>query len=373
MLTTNYAQAVLTAALFSLPLVRSQFVSSLPQCVQTCINQSQDDNCDVTDVACLCRASNGNFLPDLITCMHGNCDNSLDNDLLLTPLQLACDLAGVPISSAAISNAESEASSLATQVTTTVYESGSPSATVTTITFVETDVQGSTATLAYPVTVGSSTTIYGQPSTVTTTASEFGSTSNSDSSASTSLTSMSGTGSGFTGVVPIIILTTNSAGSTYTTTTSELGAISTFTTTDSAGSTTTLMSTYTETTTASASVETITSTETLTTTNSVGSTFTTTTTAVSTTTVSESSSVSGVGDAGSSSGGGGSASSTVTETTSVAAQATTGATTSHTSSSKKPENTNGSPFSMQSSANRREKVGSFLGVSVLLVVGVIWF
>jgi hypothetical protein len=107
-----------------LRLAQSQFVASLPKCIQNCIDQSGDENCSVTDIKCLCRASSGNFLPDLITCMHGNCDNGLDNDLLLTPLQLVCEIAGTPIPDSAIQNAENAGSSLATQVTKTVTMGG---------------------------------------------------------------------------------------------------------------------------------------------------------------------------------------------------------------------------------------------------------
>lgn len=109
-------RAVIALSFLFLPLIRAQFVSSLPQCVQNCIEQSTDDNCEIADIKCLCRASAGNFLPDLIICMHGGCDNDLDNNLLLTSLQLACVIAGTPIPDSAIRNAENEASSLATQV-----------------------------------------------------------------------------------------------------------------------------------------------------------------------------------------------------------------------------------------------------------------
>ena len=105
-----------------------QFVLSLPQCVQNCITQSQDDDCQVTDVKCLCRASAGKFLPVLITCTHGECDNSFDNDLLLTPLQLVCEIVGTPIPASALRNAQNQDSSLASQPTVTVTVS-SPSAT----------------------------------------------------------------------------------------------------------------------------------------------------------------------------------------------------------------------------------------------------
>jgi CFEM domain len=88
--------------------------------MQDCIDQSQDDNCSVTDVTCLCQASASNFLPNLLICMNGNCDENLDNDLLLTPLQIVCRIAGAPIPESAIQNAENQASSVDAQKTTTV-------------------------------------------------------------------------------------------------------------------------------------------------------------------------------------------------------------------------------------------------------------
>lgn len=175
----NPGKALLLLSVLAIPPAHTQFVSSLPQCIQNCIDQSQDDNCEVTDVACLCRASAGNFLRDLVTCMHGECDNSLDNDLLLTPLQLICEVAGAPIPESAISNAENQASSLAAQVTTTVTLGGSSAtegseatttvsvaSSVSTKTVTKTE-SGSTIYLIYPITVGSTTTVSGNPTTVT--------------------------------------------------------------------------------------------------------------------------------------------------------------------------------------------------------------
>lgn len=181
----------LVALTLILPFAQTQLVQSLPQCVQSCIDQSEDDNCSVTDIKCLCRASAGNFLPDLITCMHGNCDNDLDNNLLLTPLQFACEIAGTPIPDSAIQNAEDVGSSLATQATatktvtvgggsaatsggsggrggsevTTTVQVASPS--ITTVTVTTTERDGSIIAVAYPVTEWLTTTLSGSGSTVT--------------------------------------------------------------------------------------------------------------------------------------------------------------------------------------------------------------
>jgi hypothetical protein len=70
----------------------------------------------------------GNFLPDLVICIHGACDSSLDVSQLLNPLASVCALLGTPVSETALGNAEQQASSLAAQVTVTqtvIYTSGS--------------------------------------------------------------------------------------------------------------------------------------------------------------------------------------------------------------------------------------------------------
>jgi len=172
--------ALLLLSAFTIPLVQTGFISSLPQCIQNCIDESQDDNCSVTDVACLCRASSGNFLPDLITCTSRNCDDDLD--LLLTPLQIVCEIAGAPIPDSAIQSAQSQVSSLYAPATTTVIVGGSSAtggleatttvstivmkSSVSTKTVTKTE-DGSTIYVVYPITVGSTTTVSGKPSTIT--------------------------------------------------------------------------------------------------------------------------------------------------------------------------------------------------------------
>ncbi|KAF4637448.1 hypothetical protein G7Y89_g654 [Cudoniella acicularis] len=87
----------------------------------------------------------------------GFCDNSLDNDLLLTPLQIACNLAGTSIPSAAILNAQNIASSLDSQVTTTVTTGGS-SATGSTEATATVQPSGSDRPAAQSVFVSTTTT-----------------------------------------------------------------------------------------------------------------------------------------------------------------------------------------------------------------------
>jgi len=319
-------KVLLALATFVLPLVLAQFVTSLPQCIQNCITQSQDDNCEVSDIACLCRASAGNFLPDLVTCIHGNCDNDLDNNIFLAPLQFACEIAGAPIPESALKNAENDASSLASQLTTTVtmggasatgssetmtvVESATPSLSTVTVTTTE---GGSTLGIVYPVTEWLTSTLSGSGSTLT------------------SLSTMSPS----IRIVPLVVIGTDSAGSTYTSTTTQPGTLSTYTTTDSMGHTTTQESTYTE-----------------------------------TTTLSPSSSSSSSASSSSSD------SSTTIVTTSLAAAKTSSSNTSASKTSTAPseDSTNSSPFKNTNSAFK-ERVGGnpFLGLGILLVMGIMWF
>ncbi|KAI9741582.1 MAG: hypothetical protein M1818_004388 [Claussenomyces sp. TS43310] len=333
LLTTIFAQ-----------LASSQLVASLPDCVQTCINQSGDDNCEASDPTCLCRASNGNFLPDLIICMHSECDDAMDTNLLLIPLQYACIQAGAPIATAAILNAEQEASSLAAQpATVTVTESarGSrPTSAIpqlTTLTSTSTttavDVSGSTIIVVYPETFTQSVTV-------------------------TTASTTSAPGKSVTRAIPLIIVGTDGAGSIYTSTTLEPDSV-TVTATDSTGSPQTVTSTITD------AATSLTSTQTRTMTNSATS--------------SRNSGSAGVAGSGTSRTGGGEstdASGTTTLTATVAAQSTMGSTSSSVpgvSKTKQVPNSDetDSPFGMQSAAGRRTPT-SRLGLGVFLVVLVMW-
>jgi len=223
------AKVIFVLAIVCFPLTPLAQLFSLPECIQDCIEQSPDTNCEITDIGCLCRASAGNFLPDTIICMRSNCDNDLDIDILLAPLELACDLAGAPIPESAINNAAAQASSQAGQVTMTVTvgessaTGGSEASNTGEVTVTKTQ-GGSTIVIAYPVTEWRTTTLSGPGSTIT----------------SVLTSSLSGVS------VPVIVVTTDSNGLTYTTTTTELGPISTYTTTNSKGHTITQKTTYTE-------------------------------------------------------------------------------------------------------------------------------
>ncbi|EKD15880.1 acetyltransferase, GNAT family [Drepanopeziza brunnea f. sp. 'multigermtubi' MB_m1] len=171
-----------------------------------------------------------NFLTDVVTCAHNSCDNYFDTNLLSTPLQLACMLAGSPIPDSAIQNAENQATSLATQVTptltvvedpanggaepkTTIYTLLPPVSTVTHTT----TKSWSTMYQIYPITI--------RRTTISEPTSKF-----------TSISTLISTNSS-TGVGPIVIISTDSEGPTRTSTSTQPGVVSTYSTTDSQDST----------------------------------------------------------------------------------------------------------------------------------------
>jgi hypothetical protein len=151
MFISSYSRAVFSVVLAIIPSISAQ-LNELAPCISQCIDQSTDDSCSIFDIKCICRESNGRFLPDLITCIHGACDNSISVDTLLTPLDLMCQLAGTPLSTSALENAEALGSSLAHEVTKTVTAETTD---VITTTLTITD-GGTTFILGYPITVWNS-------------------------------------------------------------------------------------------------------------------------------------------------------------------------------------------------------------------------
>jgi hypothetical protein len=122
----------------------------------------------------VCRAWNGGVLTSVLSCIKSTCDPSLNADLLISPLELTCDLAGIPISSAAVSSAVQAATSTAVitnYVTDTMTESyywqNTFGTIATTVVVPITGSDGHTLIVAFPVTIEPSTTIYGSPSTST--------------------------------------------------------------------------------------------------------------------------------------------------------------------------------------------------------------
>ncbi len=220
-----------------------------------------------------------------MTCVKSNCDYQLDSNLFITPLQIACSLAGTPISSAAIRNAEfvetSGGYAAQTTVPTTMAEASqavstktitaAPTIRTTTSISTTTDSQGSTFYILVPITVHQGSTVSGSQSTATVTSS----------------------------VTTTTVLAGSAGGSTSTTSQSSSGS-------------------------AASTLSTSTGTTTVTLSSSTAMTTTTTTSA------------------------------TVAAANSPAAS------------------TNGSPFGMQSAGTRKEG-GSWLGLTVGLIAGVVWF
>ncbi|KAH8599022.1 hypothetical protein B0O99DRAFT_698342 [Bisporella sp. PMI_857] len=155
---------------------QAQFASELPHCIRNCIGQSQHSNCKATDIACLCRASAGNFLPDLATCMRGNCD--LDASEVFDSVQAMCTLVRAPIPQKALSNAQDVADSVRDWIST--------------VTETETEYD-STIEVAYPTTVWRTRTIPGSASTIFTVSTSAPSTNHSITASSAGTESQTST------------------------------------------------------------------------------------------------------------------------------------------------------------------------------------
>ncbi|KAK6072513.1 hypothetical protein SCUP515_07344 [Seiridium cupressi] len=80
-----------------------------PGCVSNCIESS---GCSTANVKCMCQASQGTFLSDVVACTYSDCSQAISVDDLLGPLELACGVLGEPIPDSAISSAEAAQSSI---------------------------------------------------------------------------------------------------------------------------------------------------------------------------------------------------------------------------------------------------------------------
>ncbi|KAM0814548.1 hypothetical protein AB5N19_00338 [Seiridium cardinale] len=80
-----------------------------PGCVSNCIENS---GCSTANVKCMCQASQGTFLSDVVACTYSDCSQAISVDDLLGPLELACGVLGEPIPDSAISSAEAAQSSI---------------------------------------------------------------------------------------------------------------------------------------------------------------------------------------------------------------------------------------------------------------------
>jgi hypothetical protein len=164
--------------------------------------------------------------------MHTECDRGININVLLTPLEFICRMAGTPVSEWALENAQSFDSSIAAEATTTVF-SYAPAPSMTTIT-VTSKKDGSTFAVAYPVTVYEHSQATGSPSTVST----YTSDEESDDEATTSSRPSLGW------LIPVTLTTTlNDGGLTSTRTDTE--SRSTYTSANPEGNTVTVVTTYT--------------------------------------------------------------------------------------------------------------------------------
>lgn len=115
-------------------------------------------------------------------CARENCIEGLDIGLILTPLQLACDLAGESIPDEAIESAQSAANSdeepTTVEVTREVTVTPTSEATTragmslastlsTLVTRTTTDDEGNAVTWVQPIVIGPGVFSYGTPSTIT--------------------------------------------------------------------------------------------------------------------------------------------------------------------------------------------------------------
>ncbi|MCJ1255503.1 hypothetical protein MMC24_003319 [Lignoscripta atroalba] len=163
----------------------AQVIADLPQCWQNCIN-NRDFTCSDTDIPCICQASRGTFLTDVVACVNSACssDTDLGPDLVLSLLEAMCQFAGIPIPPDVIQSAEdAENTGAASSGWGFGYGAGSITTrdgdlvgvvpltagerTTTTLVGQVTDGYGQTYTVLVPEIYDSSTTFYGAIETVT--------------------------------------------------------------------------------------------------------------------------------------------------------------------------------------------------------------
>lgn len=130
----------------------------------------------------ICKASQGNLLPNTVQCARKQCDSGdLDVGVVLSPLELACNVVGHSIPASVISNAVACATSATAAAkpttTTTTAEAKTAAAAAkttqyitklysTTVTQTTTDHAGKTVVIVIPIIVGPSTTSFGVSSTL---------------------------------------------------------------------------------------------------------------------------------------------------------------------------------------------------------------
>lgn len=187
------------ALLLASPVVFAQI--NFSDCTKQCIDQSTDDSCSLSDLKCICRQSNGRFLPDLVACWKAECNSDLNINDLLDPMQLGCRLIGTPISQSALDNVRNMDDPVS-QVTTTVLVTP----TLTTVTSVG---PSQTIVQVYPITEPSDNEDEEGHGTVT------------RYPPGTTLTRTQSSGSAGTSLVPVIVVSVDDDGNTQTATSTQ--------------------------------------------------------------------------------------------------------------------------------------------------------
>ena len=187
------------ALLLASPVVFAQI--SFSDCTKQCIDQSTDDSCSLSDLKCICRQSNGRFLPDLVACWKAECNSDLNINDLLDPMQLGCRLIGTPISQSALDNVRNMDDPVP-QVTTTV---------IVTPSFTTVTSKGPSQTIVqvYPITEPSDSDDEEGQGTVT------------RYPPGTTLTRTQSSSSAATSLVPVVVVSVDEDGNTQTATSTQ--------------------------------------------------------------------------------------------------------------------------------------------------------
>ena len=187
------------ALLLVSPVVFAQI--NFSDCTKQCIDQSTDDSCSLTDLKCICRQSNGRFLPDLVACWKAECNSDLNINSLLDPMELGCRVIGTPISESALDNVRNMDDPVS-QVTTTVIVTPS-------FTTVTSEGRSQTIVQVYPITEPSDSNDEEGKSTVT------------RYPPGTTVTRTQSSGSAATSLVPVIVVSVDDDGNAQTATSTQ--------------------------------------------------------------------------------------------------------------------------------------------------------
>lgn len=162
--------------------VAGEFLGGLPRCWTQCID-TYNQNCGELDFPCICKASQGAFLTDTVSCARSSCGSSdFEVQLFLGPLEIACEAVNQPIPDSVISSAECTAtdssqpsSTLSATPQSKSHQHSQAAQTTdyitktytTTVTQTTTNTDGTTIYIIVPIIIQPSTVIYGKTSTLT--------------------------------------------------------------------------------------------------------------------------------------------------------------------------------------------------------------